>query len=115
VTNGTLRAGAYILSRGEFTLEYAPRDGWEVKHEDEYVVGVDTRLDDELETEGQVYDLIHAVQRLRRDAGLEVTDRIVLTVPASDEDLLAHKDWIAAETLAQEVEVGDELAVRKAA
>jgi len=44
-----------------------------------------------------------------------VTDRIVLTVPASDEDLLAHKDWIAAETLAQEVEVGDELAVRKAA
>jgi isoleucyl-tRNA synthetase len=114
VTNGTLRAGAYILSRGEFMLDYAARDGWEVKHEDEYVVGVDTRLDEQLETEGRVYDLIHAVQRLRRDAGLEVTDRIVLTVPASDESLLEHRDWIAAETLAEGVEVGDELAVRKA-
>jgi isoleucyl-tRNA synthetase len=114
VTNGTLRAGAYILSKGEFMLEYAPREGWEVKHEDEYVVGVDTRLDDELVTEGRVYDLIHAVQRLRRDAGLEVTDRIVLVVPKDAEALLEHRDWIAAETLAEGVEVGDELAVRKA-
>ena len=114
VTNGTLRAGAYILSKGEFMLEYAPREGWEVKHEDEYVVGVDTRLDDELVTEGRVYDLIHSVQRLRRDAGLEVTDRIVLTIPNEDEALLGHRDWIAGETLAEDVQVGDELAVRKA-
>jgi len=114
VTNGTLRAGAYILSKGEFMLEFAPREGWEIKHEDEYVVGVDTRLDDELVTEGRVYDLIHSVQRLRRDAGLEVTDRIVLTVPKAEESLLEHRDWIAGETLAADVEVGDELAVRKA-
>jgi isoleucyl-tRNA synthetase len=114
VTNGTLRAGAYILSKGEFMLEYAPREGWEVRHEDEYVVGVDTRLDDELVTEGRVYDLIHSVQRLRRDAGLEVTDRIVLTIPNEDEALLGHRDWIAGETLAADVQVGDELAVRKA-
>jgi isoleucyl-tRNA synthetase len=114
VSNGTLRAGGYILSRGEFTLDYTPRDGWAVKHEDDYVVGVDTRLDRELEAEGRVYDLIHSVQRLRRDAGLEVTDRIVLTVPSGAEDLLAHRDWIAAETLAEGVDVGDELAVRKA-
>jgi isoleucyl-tRNA synthetase len=114
VTNGTLRAGAYILSKGEFMLEYAPREGWEVRHEDEYLVGVDTRLDQELVTEGRVYDLIHSVQRLRRDAGLEVTDRIVLTIPNEDEALLAHRDWIAGETLAEDVQIGDELAVRKA-
>jgi len=114
VTNGTLRAGAYILSRGEFMLDYTAREGWEVKHEDEYVVGVDTRLDEALETEGRVYDLIHSVQRLRRDAGLEVTDRIILTIPASDEGLLEHRDWIAAETLAEDIEAGDELAVRRA-
>jgi isoleucyl-tRNA synthetase len=114
VTNGTLRAGAYILSKGEFVLEYAAREGWEVKHEDEYVVGVDTRLDEELVTEGRVYDLIHSVQRLRRDAGLEVTDRIVLTIAKDDEGLLRHRDWIAGETLAEDVQVGDELAVRKA-
>ena len=78
------------------------------------MIGVDTRLDDELVTEGRVYDLIHSVQRLRRDAGLEVTDRIVLTIPKEDESLLVHRDWIASETLAEDVEVGDELAVRKA-
>jgi isoleucyl-tRNA synthetase len=114
VTNGTLRAGAFVLSRGEFMLDYTPRDGWEVKHENDYVVAVDTRLDDELVSEGRVYDLIHSVQRLRRDAGLEVIDRIVLTLPQGEQDLLGHEDWIAAETLAEAVEVGDELAVRKA-
>jgi hypothetical protein len=45
---------------------------------------------------------------------LEVTDRIVLTIPQGDGALLSHRDWIAGETLAEEVQIGDELAVRKA-
>jgi isoleucyl-tRNA synthetase len=113
VSNGTLRAGAFVLGRGEFTLDYSPRDGWAVEHGDDYVVAVDTRLDDDLRLEGRVYDLIHTVQRLRRDAGLEITDRIVLTVTDAERDLLAHEDWIKGETLATSVEVGDTLAVRK--
>ena len=113
VSNGTLRAGGFVLGRGEFSLEYAPRDGWAVEHADDYVVAVDTRLDDELRLEGRVYDLIHTVQRLRREAGLEITDRIALTVPESERDLLAHEDWIKGETLATVIEVGDALGVRK--
>jgi isoleucyl-tRNA synthetase len=113
VSNGTLRAGAFVLGRGEFTLDYSPRDGWAVEHADEYVVAVDTRLDDELRAEGRVYDLIHAVQLLRREAGLAITDRIVLTLTEAEQDLLAHEDWIKAETLATRIEVGETLAVRK--
>jgi isoleucyl-tRNA synthetase len=113
VSNGTLRAGAFVLGRGEFTLEYSPRDGWAVEHGDDYVVAVDTRLDDELRLEGRVFDLIHTVQRLRREAGLEITDRIVLTVTDAERDLLVHEDGITGETLATSVEVGDTLAVRK--
>ena len=113
VSNGTLRAGAFVLGRGEFTLEYSPRDGWAVEHGDDYVVAVDTRLDDELRLEGRVYDLIHTVQRLRRDAGLEITDRIALTVTDAERDLLVYEDWIKGETLATSIEVGDSLAVRK--
>ena len=113
VANGTLRAGAFVLGKGEFTLEYAPREGWAVEHEDEYLVAVDTRLDDDLLLEGRVYDLIREVQRMRKEKGLEITDRIVLTIPASDRDLLAHEEWIKAETLATEIEIGDELSVRK--
>jgi isoleucyl-tRNA synthetase len=114
VSNGTLRAGAFVLGRGEFTLDYSPRDGWAVEHAEGYVVAVDTRLDDELRLEGRVYDLIHRVQRLRREAGLEITDRIVLTLPEGEAELLAHEDWIKAETLAIRIETGGELVVRKA-
>jgi isoleucyl-tRNA synthetase len=114
VQNGSLRAGAFVLAPGEFTLEYSPREGWAVAHETDYVVAVDTRLDDELELEGRVLDLIHTIQRLRKEAGLEITDRVVLTVPAEAEALLAHEEWIKAETLATRIEVGDGLAVAKA-
>ena len=41
---------------------------------------------------------------MRKDAGLELTDRIQLTIPAADEDLLEHAEWIASETLADLVE-----------
>jgi isoleucyl-tRNA synthetase len=74
---------------------------------------VDIRVDDELRVEGRVYDLIHTVQGLRREAGLEISDRIVLTVTEAERDLLAHEDWIKSETLATRVEVGEELGVRK--
>jgi isoleucyl-tRNA synthetase len=114
VSNGTLRAGGFVLNRGEFTLDYTPREGWAVEHGDDYVVAVDTRLDDELVLEGRVYDLIRQVQRLRADSGLEITDRIVLTIPEAERDLLVYEDWIKNETLATSIEVGDSLGVRKA-
>ena len=41
---------------------------------------------------------------MRKDSGLERTDRIALTIPEADADLLEHRDWIARETLAHEVE-----------
>jgi isoleucyl-tRNA synthetase len=112
--NGSLRAGGFVLAPGEFAVEYKARDGWAVAHEADYVVAVDTRLDDELEVEGQVLDLIHTIQRLRKDAGLEVTDRVVVTVPATAERLLAHEEWIKSETLATRIEVGEALSVAKA-
>jgi len=50
---------------------------------------------------------------MRRDAGLDITDRIFLTVPQADRDLLKHRDWIAAETLARSITVGGALSVVK--
>ena len=64
-------------------------------------------LDDDLIREGRVYELIRLVNGKRRDADLALTDRIALTLPASDADLLRHADWIAAETLATSVEVAE--------
>ena len=40
---------------------------------------------------------------MRKDAGLALTDRIRVTLPVSDADLLAHADWIKEEVLATEI------------
>jgi isoleucyl-tRNA synthetase len=113
VVDGTVRAGPYVLGPGEFSLEYSPKEGWALAQDGGVVVAVDTRLDEALELEGRVFDVIHAVQRLRKESGLALTDRIVLTLPASDGALLEHEDWIKAETLATRIELGAELALAK--
>ena len=69
-------------------------------------MALETAVDDELALEGRVYELIHRVNSMRKDAGLELTDRVNLTLAAGDGDLLQHADWIAKETLAVELEVG---------
>jgi hypothetical protein len=51
---------------------------------------------------------------MRKEAGLELTDRIVVTLPESQADLLAHADWIKHETLAVSVRANGELAIAKA-
>ena len=54
-----------------------------------------------------MYDLIHRLNSMRKDEGLELTDRIRVTLPRAQERLLEHADWIARETLATSVELGD--------
>jgi isoleucyl-tRNA synthetase len=56
-------------------------------------------------------ELVNRVQRLRRDAGLEVTDRIRLSIRGAEAIETAareHEEYIAGETLALEVVVADE-------
>ena len=93
-------------------VERIGREGWVVATDGVVTVGLDTTLDDELRLEARVNDLIRAVQVLRKEAGLEITDRIRLWIP--DEDLLAFADRIAEETLAVSVELGPELRLEKA-
>ena len=78
-------------------------------------VALDTSLDAELLLEGRVYDLIRAVNKLRKDMGMELTDRIVLTVGEADREVVEqHRDWVARETLAVDIRVDSDLAIAKA-
>jgi isoleucyl-tRNA synthetase len=66
-------------------------------------VVLDTAVTPELEAEGLARDVIRAVQQARKDAGLEVSDRIVLTITGDDLAVAAvttHRELIAGETLA---------------
>ena len=75
-------------------------------------VALDTTLDDELLREGRLYDRIHEVNVLRKETGLDVTDRIKLWIP--DQELIdAYGDRLKDETLAVELAHG-ELKIEKA-
>ncbi len=111
---GRFRANGYELGPGEVLVERRGKEGWAVAGDDTVTVALDLTLDPELELEGRVRDLIHEINRLRREAGLEVTDRIVLTLPRDQEELLRHEDWIKEETLARTLELGEELKLEKA-
>jgi len=119
VEGGRLHAGRFELVSGEYVLEYAPREGWAVAQDADLVVGVDARIDDELRLEGRALDLIHQVQRLRKESGLEITDRIEIRWNGDDgleEVFAAHGERIAQETLAVRIErrPGERLSVVKA-
>ncbi len=119
------REGERVRVEGELlgpeevlTEREAQNDGFAFASDGDLSVEIDQELDDELRLEGRVLDLIHALNTLRREEGLELTDRIAVTVPASDSDLLVgHADWIKRETLAVRIEAdggSPEIAIEKA-
>jgi isoleucyl-tRNA synthetase len=82
-----------------------------VKGEGRFTVALDTDMDGELLAEGLARELVNRIQRLRKDAGLEITDRIGLAVSgpeAVQEAVAAHEAFIAGETLAVSVVAGGE-------
>jgi isoleucyl-tRNA synthetase len=100
---GRFRVLGYELEPGEVLVERSAGEGWSLAEEGGITVAVATDLDEELLREGRVFDLIHEVNGLRKEVGLELTDRIVLTLPETDGDLLAYAEQIKAETLAVEL------------
>ena len=113
--DGGVRVAGYDLTRDEVLIEREGKDGWAVAAADGLTVALDLHLDDDLVRSGRVYDLIHSVNTLRKESGLEITDRIALSIPESDADLLEHREWIARETLAVSIGAsGAALALEKA-
>ncbi len=89
-------------------------EGWAIAEDGTVSVALDTEITPDLEVKGRVYELIHAVNTMRKERGLDLTDRIVLTLPEDGELLERHGEWIKAETLATRIEPGAELAIEKA-
>jgi isoleucyl-tRNA synthetase len=101
---GAFRAAGRDLIAEEVLVERQGKTGWAVAGDDGITVALDTMLDPELELEGRVLDLIHQLNLMRKEAGLELTDRIVVRLPERDSDLLRHAEWIKDEVLAVAIE-----------
>ncbi|MCY7304073.1 MAG: DUF5915 domain-containing protein, partial [Thermoleophilia bacterium] len=103
---GRFRGAGHELGPDEVLVERAGKDGWAVAGDAGVTVAIDTAVDDELALEGRVYEIIHRVNSMRKEAALELTDRIALTIPNEDSSLLVHAEWIARETLAVSLVAG---------
>jgi isoleucyl-tRNA synthetase len=104
--DGRFRAAGHELGPEEVLVERAGKEGWAVAAEEGVTVALDMHVDEELGRERRVYELIRHVNALRKESGLELSDRIALTIPSRDSDLLVHADWIRSETLATSLEAG---------
>ena len=112
--------GGIELEPGEFDFQLVSSGDGAVstlKSSDGLVV-LDTEVTDELEREGTARDLIRQVQQARRDAGLDVSDRIRLTLTAGADEVAAfeaHRDLVMSETLSVEATAREgELAIEVA-
>ena len=103
--------GSIELTTEHVTIQTEDIPGWLVSSESGVTVALDVTMDDELKAEGLARELVNRVQNLRKDAGLEITDRIGLSLHVDDNirrALEANLDYIRTETLAMEVNwIGD--------
>ncbi len=100
----------HMLATDDVILTMRAPEGYSVEREGAHAVALDLAIDDELREEGHAREIVHAVQAARKAAGLEVEDRIELALEG-DEALTraaqTHSEYVAGETLAIKLEVGD--------
>ena len=104
---------------GNETLAFEPRDvlvestsaqGYACAEASGYLVGLDTTLTESLVQEGLARELVRTVQEARKQAGLDVSDRIALSIDGSPNIVAAldqHRDYVMEETLATRLRESD--------
>ena len=105
--DGSVVAGEYSFAANEVLVDRRAKSGYAVAGEAPYFAVVDSRKTAELEAEGLAREIVHTVQNLRKDRGLDIADRIVLRYDGDIADVMERfKDEVAAEVLAVRVEPG---------
>ncbi|MCW2928038.1 MAG: isoleucyl-tRNA synthetase [Thermoleophilia bacterium] len=108
--DGTARVGEFTLLADEFEYRSAPVDGYALAEDADWVVVVTTTLDDELIAEGHAREVTRQLQQLRKDTGLDISDRVAVTWSADGalaDAIRTHGDAIAEEVLATSFVEGD--------
>ncbi len=102
----TIEGTDHTLGPDDMTLVMEPLDGYQVESEAGRAVALALELDEDLIREGLAREIVRAVQNARKEAGLEVSDRIELRL-GGDEELLAaarnHEEYVGGETLATRI------------
>ena len=84
--------------------------GWLVSNEGNLTVALEVELTDELRREGMARELINRIQNLRKETGLEITDRVKVTVAPNEQTdaaIAAYGDYIKGQVLADVIETAE--------
>ncbi len=102
-------SGSIEITLDSIVVQRNEKEHMKVLNEGNLTVGLDSELTDELFTEGLSRDIVRGIQSLRKDRGLDVTDRIALSVDGPKEVITAveqYRDHIMKETLADLISFG---------
>jgi isoleucyl-tRNA synthetase len=108
---GEVEVDGTVLLEGEYEITMVAAGDSELQRvgvTDSGFVLLNTVITPELEKEGIARDAVRLIQQARKDAGLEVSDRIFLTLTSDQETIAAfteHREFIATETLATKFEL----------
>lgn len=97
------------LGGDDVLIETSSAEGYACAEDSGYLTALDTTLNDDLINEGFARDIVRSVQDARKQAGLEVSDRIALGISgtaAVEKALSVHREYIMSETLATIWDVG---------
>jgi isoleucyl-tRNA synthetase len=105
-----IHLGKEVFTLGPEELEVVEEARGElvVQGDGRFTAALDPAITPELRLEGLARELVNRIQRLRKDSGLEITDRIALHIAGSPEIREAaeiHREFIAGETLATDYTV----------
>jgi isoleucyl-tRNA synthetase len=105
--SGSIEETEINLDLADFEINAQDIPGWLVASESGLTVALDITISENLKSEGIAREIVNRVQNLRKDSGLDVTDRITLSIETSDfvqAATLANKEYICAEVLANDIE-----------
>jgi isoleucyl-tRNA synthetase len=98
---------SFELDADDFEFREASRGELVIESDGAYTAAIDPVLDDALRQEGMARELVNRIQRIRREQGFDVSDRIRVAVAGPESvrrAVAAHRDYIAGETLAVSLE-----------
>ncbi len=96
-----------ILQIAEVEISSEDIPGWTVANKGSLTVALDITVTPELEAEGNAREFVNRIQKIRKESGFELTDRVEVITSASDglkDSLAQFKDYICAEILADKLE-----------
>jgi len=101
-----------ILERSDVLISSQDIEGWLVASAEGLTVALDVTITESLKYEGICRELVNRIQNLRKDSGLEVTDRIEISLvehPVLNEALKHFGDYVSGETLADQLNIVGQL------